>query len=187
MTSTKLQILDIAENLIRQYGLNGMSYKHISEAIGMQKASIHHHYPKKEDLVEALLNRCDTIYGNNYRSIVESNISAPEKLQQLADIFRDGLVKQQLCLVGTFSADLNSLQDNSKEILEKTIKNTVHIFSKAFKQGKDDGSLTFDQDATDVAYLYYSFLIGTQVSARAFGGDELFTKTAIQMIKTWIV
>jgi TetR/AcrR family transcriptional repressor of nem operon len=35
-----------------------MSYKHISEAVGIRKASVHHHLPKKENLVDELLERC---------------------------------------------------------------------------------------------------------------------------------
>ncbi len=186
MINTKTEILDVAELLIRQYGLNGMSYKHISDVVGIKKASIHHHYPKKENLVEALLNRCDTFYGNNYKSIVENDSSAPEKLKELANVFRDGLEKQQLCLVGTFSADLNSLHDNSRKILEVTIKNTVDIFAKAFKKGRDDGSLKFDGDTLEVAYLYYSFLLGSQISARAYGGSESFKRVTDVMISCWI-
>ncbi len=186
MVSTKIKILDVAEALIRQYGLNGMSYKHISDAVGVQKASIHHHYPKKENLVEALLNRCDILYGNNYRSIVDNSTTAPMKLKDLAGIFKDGLEKQQLCLVGTFSADLNSLHDNSRKILENTIRNTVIIFSKAFRQGMEDGSLKFDGEAVEVAYVYYSFLLGAQISARAYGGSGSFTRATELIISSWI-
>jgi len=67
-------------------------------------------------------------YGNNYQHIVEGPEPAPEKLRQLAGVFKDGLQKEQLCLVGAISTDLNTLQGNSRSILEETIQNTVDIY-----------------------------------------------------------
>jgi len=52
---TRTRILDTAQDLVQRIGANAMSYQHISEAVGIRKASIHHHFPKKEDLLEALI------------------------------------------------------------------------------------------------------------------------------------
>ena len=86
MNNTKNQILDVAEDLIQKVGLNAMSYKHISEIIGIRKASIHHHFPKKEDLVDELLKRCEVSYGDRYRKIADGKGTASEKRRQLAAI-----------------------------------------------------------------------------------------------------
>ena len=54
---TKTAILDAAQDLIQRVGANAMSYQHISEAVGIRKASIHHHFPSKETLLEELIGR----------------------------------------------------------------------------------------------------------------------------------
>ena len=176
MTDTRTKILDVAEELIQGVGVNAMSYKHISDAVGIRKASIHHHFPKKDDLVDELLNRCQNSYGENYTSIVAGKETAPEKLRQLAGVFRDGLVKKKLCLVGSISTDRNTLQDSSCKILETNIDNTVAIFSKVFFQGREEKSLSFTGTEADAAYAFLSFLIGTQIVARVQGGEEFFEK-----------
>ena len=71
MSETRTKILDVADDLVQRIGLNAMSYKHISDAVGIRKASIHHHFSKKEDLVNALLERCAISYGDRYQQIVE--------------------------------------------------------------------------------------------------------------------
>ncbi|MBI9101590.1 MAG: TetR/AcrR family transcriptional regulator [Spirochaetales bacterium] len=185
MIDTKNQILEVAEDLIRRQGLNAMSYQHISDAVGIRKASIHHHFPKKNNLVEALLTRCQNSYGNSYKTIVEGPGTAPAKLRLLAGIFAEGLVKQQLCLVGTISSDLNTLQDNSRMVLESTIKNTVDIYKHAFTQGREERSLTFSDTDENMAYAYYSFLLGAQISARAHGGVESFNCATEALISSW--
>jgi TetR/AcrR family transcriptional repressor of nem operon len=172
MNDTRTKILDVAEELIQRVGCNAMSYKHISEAIGIRKASIHHHFSKKENLVDELLKRCRTSYGGNYQKIVDGAGNAPEKLRQIVGIFEEGLKKRQLCLVGTMSADLNTLQDSSRTILEATIQNTVKIFMIAFKQGREEGSLSFAGSDEEVAYAFFSFLVGTQITARVYGGQK---------------
>ncbi len=175
MNNTRTKILDVAESLIQQVGCNAMSYKHISEVIGIRKASIHHHFQKKEHLVDELLRRCQISYGSNYQQIVSNSGSAPEKLRRLAGVFEDGLKKRQLCLVGTMSADLNTLKPSSREILEATIKNTVRIYTTAFKQGREEGSLTFAGTDEEAANAFFSFLIGTQITSRAYGGVSSFS------------
>jgi TetR/AcrR family transcriptional repressor of nem operon len=118
----------VAEDLIQRVGLNAMSYKHISDAVGIRKASIHHHFPQKKDMVDALLLRCETTYGNHYKTIVDGNSPAPEKLKQLAQVFADGAVKGKLCLVGMISSDMNTLEPGSCRILENTMQETIDIF-----------------------------------------------------------
>jgi len=186
MNDTRRKILDVAEELIQRVGLNAMSYKHISDAVGIRKASIHHHFQKKEDLVNELLERCRESYGMNYRKIVEGTGSAPEKLRALAGVFEDGLRKQQLCFVGTISSDLNTLQDNSCRILETTIQGTVDIFLVPFEQGRKDGSLSFAGTDREAAYAFFSFLLGAQIATRAHGGKKSFRRATEAILSGWI-
>ncbi len=185
MDDTRTKILEVAEDLVQRVGLNAMSYKHISDAVGIRKPSIHHHFPKKADLVDALLERCHISYGGEYLGIVEESGSAPEKLRKLAKVFEEGLQKQQLCLVGMISSDLNTLQDNSRGILEETIRKTVDIFFIAFKQGRDEGSLVFKGTVRDTSHAFLSFLIGAQITARAYGGVDAFRTATEAIISNW--
>lgn len=176
MNDTRTRILDVAEDLIQRVGLNAMSYKHISDAVGIRKASIHYHFPKKENLVDALLKRCHLSYGGDYKAIVDKINRAPEKLRQLAGVFEDGLRKRQLCFVGMISSDMDTLQGSSCRILEETIQGTVDIFSVAFRQGLEEASLSFAGTDEEAAYSFFSFLLGAQIAARAHGGPRSFRR-----------
>ena len=57
----------------------------------------------------------------------------------------------------------------------------MDIFSAAFKQGREEGSLTFKGTDQETAYAFFSFLVGAQVAARVKGGAEGF-KTATEII-----
>jgi TetR/AcrR family transcriptional repressor of nem operon len=185
MNNTRTKILEVAKDLIQRVGLNAMSYKHISDTIGIRKASIHHHFPKKENLVDELLRECQISYGSNYQQIVDGAGTAPDKLRQLASVFADGLQKEQLCLVGAISTDLNTLQDSSCCILEETIRNTVDIFAVTFKQGQKEGTLIFKGTVEEAAYAFFSFLIGLQISVRVYGGIKSFHSATEAIISGW--
>jgi TetR/AcrR family transcriptional repressor of nem operon len=175
----------VAEDLIQRVGLNAMSYKHISDAVGIRKASIHHHFPKKKDMVDALLERCEITYGTNYRQIVDGTGSAPEKLRQIAKVFEDGVVSDKLCLVGMISSDCSTLEENSCLVLEKTLQRTIDIFSMVFIQGSEERSLVFAGAYKDAAYAYFSLLVGLQIAARVKGGAGAFATAAEVIISSW--
>lgn len=185
MTDTKTNILDVAEDLIRRVGVNAMSYKHISDAVGIRKASIHYHYPQKRDMVDALLCRCEMTYGGRFQAIVGQVCSAPEKLRLIAGVFADGLRNDKLCLVGMISSDMHTLGDTSRGILEKTLQGMVDNFSIAFRQGRDEGSLVFVGTEEVAAYAFFSFLVGAQIAARVKGGVEAFGEATEMMIRSW--
>src|SRR4051794_36242328 len=50
-------ILDVAQELLQTRGYNAISYQDIADRIGIRKASIHHHFPNKSDLAQALVRR----------------------------------------------------------------------------------------------------------------------------------
>ncbi len=187
MNDTKNQILDAAEDLIQRGGINAMSYKHISEVVGIRKASIHHHFPKKKDMVNALLSRCGDSYGLRYLTIVETRKKAPGKLRQLAGVFAEGLNTDKLCLVGMISSDRNTLESTSCEILEKTLQSTIECFSIAFTQGRTEGSLVFSGTDEGAAYAFFSFLVGAQIAARVKGGESAFKASTETIIRGWEV
>ena len=55
--------MDVAQDLIQRRGVNGMSFQDISDAVEIRKASIHHHFASKQDLVEALVTRYRADFG----------------------------------------------------------------------------------------------------------------------------
>ena len=57
-SSKREEIIRVAQSLIIAGGYNAFSYADISKVVGIQNASIHHHFPSKVDLVVAA--RCSS-------------------------------------------------------------------------------------------------------------------------------
>ena len=57
MTGTAEKLIAETARLIVNRGYNGFSYADLAERFGIRKASIHHHFPSKADLVVAVVER----------------------------------------------------------------------------------------------------------------------------------
>lgn len=53
--NTRQQLLDSASALVRRQGYGAVSYADLADAVGIKPASIHHHFPAKDDLGAALV------------------------------------------------------------------------------------------------------------------------------------
>lgn len=56
-TGTRGRILDAAEDLFAAQGFSGVSVREIAGAVGLNQASIYNHFPSKQALYEAVLDR----------------------------------------------------------------------------------------------------------------------------------
>lgn len=80
--SKRDQILDIAERGYRQGGFAGISFRDIAAALDMKSASVHYHFPHKEDLGKAVVER--------YTENLLDSLGAPDSAD---DTVRDRLVR----------------------------------------------------------------------------------------------
>jgi TetR/AcrR family transcriptional regulator, transcriptional repressor for nem operon len=175
---TKTALLDCAQDLIQRVGVNAMSYKDISDEVGIRKASIHYHFPKKEDLILALLSRCRCDYDAMYNAIVASDHPAKEKLQMISNIFAGSLREGKVCVVGMLSMEFESLGECSREAVARSIDSSSKIYERVFVQGVEEGIFPKRTDTYSAAHGYFSFLIGNQILSRCTNDTEQFKQTS---------
>jgi TetR/AcrR family transcriptional repressor of nem operon len=182
-TDTKTAILDCAANLIQKVGVNAVSYNDISKIVGIRKASIHHHYPKKDDLLIALLDSYRQNYGAKYAEVVYSDLSAKEKLAGIAKIFENSLNENKICLVGMMSSERESLSQEIQTIIKDSVCKATTLYEKIFIQGKSEGTIAENVDTRGAAYTFLSFLVGSQIFMRSSDNIEGFSFATEQYIK----
>jgi TetR/AcrR family transcriptional repressor of nem operon len=173
---TKSELLDAAQELIQRVGVKGMSYQDLRQEVGIQKASIHYHFPKKEDLVEALILRCGRDYGDCYRSVASSEKSVMSKLEDLAGIFENSLKQGKVCTAGMLSVEIATLSERLREVLQDTIRGSVSLIESIFIQGVADRTFPKSLDTAEAAMAYHDFLLGTQIMARCLESPEHFQR-----------
>jgi TetR/AcrR family transcriptional regulator, lmrAB and yxaGH operons repressor len=89
--------------LFRQYGYDGATLARISEATGLGKASLYHHFPGgKDEMVQAVMDYLERWLAENVLPSLQGDGSALEKLQRMCDrlseLYEAG---QQPCMSAT--------------------------------------------------------------------------------------
>ena len=172
---TRTNIMDVAQDLIQRRGVNGMSFQDISDAVKIRKASIHHHFASKQDLVEALLVRYRAEFGVLLTEILDSRAKAKGKLLRYGALFEGTLQagnQDKSCLCGMLAAEVFSLDDGPVHSVKGFMQDNVKFLTKVLKEGKKDGSLAIRGNVEDSASMILAAFEGGLLVARADGGPE---------------
>ena len=172
---TRTNIMDVAQDLIQRRGVNGMSFQDISDAVKIRKASIHHHFASKQDLVEALLVRYRAEFGVLLTEIFDSRVKAKGKLLRYGALFEGTLQagnQDKSCLCGMLAAEVFSLDDGPVHSVKGFMQDNVKFLTKVLKEGKKDGSLAIRGNVEDSASMILAAFEGGLLVARADGGPE---------------
>ena len=106
------EILDVAEKMARTGGYNGFSFREIAKQVGIKAASVHYHFPGKDDLGTAVARR----YADRFLAALgppDSDAFTPaELLHRYVDAYRRSIAEEDLmCLCGMFGAEIASLPE----------------------------------------------------------------------------
>lgn len=183
---TKTAIMDAAQELIQRGGANTMSYQHISDAIGIRKASIHHHFPTKEHLIEAVIQRYATYFLGIVDGIVESKLDPAAKLRTYAGLFEATLCEgkqDKACLCGMLGAELTTLGNPAAAGVRRFYRDNETRLAKILEEGLNNGVFHFKGDSKLVAAVIFSLLEGGALIVRAEGGHKRLHTMVEQTIK----
>ena len=178
VADTKVRILDVAQDLIQRHGLNAMSFQDLSDAVGIRKASVHHHFPSKDAMVSALLVRYVGAFNEVVQDILRSQVSGKTKLKRYCKLFLSTLESgkhEKSCLCGMLAAEILSLDKESLELVRSFMRGSVGYIREMIRTGVDDGSLASHSDVAGTAEMVLATLEGGFLVARCDGGPKQFS------------
>lgn len=184
-TNTKNFILDVAQDLIQRLGVNGMSYQDISEKVGIKKASVHTHFPKKDDLLIALLDRFSDRFSRRLEGILASGDSPEDKLRRYCQMFEETLCsgsQDKACLCGMLGAEWASLNAPILERVRSFYRFNEEKLAILLKQGRQAGSFHFSGEVETMASLIFGLLEGGILVARVQGKADRFHSVIEQLM-----
>jgi len=94
MSISRDQILVSAAQVFRQKGYHGASMADIAEAVGLQKATLYHHFGSKQEILAELLDRALDIVTENMTKALERGGSPEEKLKVAMRLYLQMLCEQ---------------------------------------------------------------------------------------------
>ena len=112
------QILSAAEERVRNVGYNAVSFRDLASDVGVKSSSVHYHFPQKEDLGLALLERYQENFKRGLDLINIDQLGPVKSLEAFMKLFSDALiVGDKICLCAMMGAEVNGLPPSLKSAL----------------------------------------------------------------------
>ena len=181
-TDTAARILEVAERLVQVQGFNAFSYADISGELRIRKASLHHHFPTKAALGQALITRYHHRFVEALGGIRRDYQDARTRLAKYAELYRQVLRKQRMCLCGVLAADFETLPRPMRERVVEFFKVNEAWLTGVLEEGRRAKVLRFQGSASGTAAFLVSSLEGAMLVARSYGKVSRFESVAKKLI-----
>ncbi|MEM9419646.1 MAG: TetR/AcrR family transcriptional regulator, partial [Planctomycetota bacterium] len=178
-----------AQDLVQRRGLNAMSFQDLSEAVGIRKASVHYHFPSKDDMVVKLLARYRERFAQSVQHILDSQHNGAEKLKRYAALFAEPLREaphDRGCLCGMLAAEMLTLNGPAADAVLAFFAENHDWIKRILDEGTQDGTLAVVGSSKSSAQFILSSLEGALLIARTQGGLKRMqsaTKTLLQLFR----
>lgn len=174
ISNTREQIIDKAFQLMLQRGLNGFSYRDISEPLGVKNAAIHYHFPNKMDLIKALIDENHLVLRRSTSEFMAYGGPARPQLEGLfAFTMNQCQCGRPICMVGALAIDYDDLTDEIKNASDRFMKDSVNWLTRVMEIGRDQEEFHFDGEAMSKAVSILAMIQGARQMARVHGLDYL--------------
>ncbi|TPK95514.1 MULTISPECIES: TetR/AcrR family transcriptional regulator [unclassified Mesorhizobium] len=170
-SNTADDILAAARSFIVAGGYNGFSYADIAEVVGIRKASIHHHFPSKVDLVQTLVRRYleDAVTG---MTELERNVpESPRLLRTYAGFWAQCIedASRPICVCALLASELPALPPEVAVEVRAYFQFLSGWLTGVIERGAAQGTLTIAAAPRVEAEAFMATVHGAMISARAYG------------------
>jgi TetR/AcrR family transcriptional regulator, transcriptional repressor for nem operon len=175
--STREALLRAAEHLVRTRGYSAFSYADLAAAVGIRKASIHHHFPAKADLGCALVNDYITRFEQVCADIDRSSQSSSNRLKAYGAVYATSIRDGLLCLCGMLATELTVLPDEVADRVRAFFSAQIKWLRSIIAEGQKRGEFNQARKVKQAADTTLSALQGAMLLAWATHEPKLVSRT----------
>ena len=183
-TDTKSQLLAEAETLVRRQGYAAFSYADLAERVGIRKASIHHHFPTKEDLGMAVIDAYLDRFVAALEHLSDRPVNAKAKLVAYGKFFYESLQDGLMPLCGALISDVAYLPPSMQNRVMRFFQIHLAWLEKTLNEATLTPTPKTEAAAKHNAVLLLSTLQGASVVARALEDPSIIKSTYKQALES---
>lgn len=170
-------ILQAAENMIRRGGYNSFSFRDIATKVGIKSASVHYHFPTKQDLGAAVALYYIENFINALGNPNEIHSSGKNPIDSYITAFRAALTEDKgMCLCGILAAETNALPEHVIAATKVFFVRNIQWLEKAYQ------CLGHTENSNAAAIQTVSLLEGAMISSHAMN-DISYFDAAVKLLK----
>lgn len=176
------EIIKRSNELLARGGYDSFSYADIAELVQVRKASIHHHFPTKADLVKVTVARhCEAI-RQGLRSMDES---IPDPLVRLETYCRWWASCIQasappICICALLAAELPSIPAEVADLVQEHFRELSAWLTAVIEEGRSTGRIGVTVEPASEGLAFMASIHGAMLAARALGDPGVFSQICEQ-------
>jgi len=176
MSETVDKILDCAERDVRLKGFHAVSFRDIAAELGIKSASVHYHFPKKEDLGLALIERYSNRVFDALASKEDQASSPQDYVDAMVEVYRNALEESdRICLCGMLGAESAGLPATMADAVAKFFNQNVEWLEERLPS---DVPM---KERKARASSIVSILQGSMMMANSMGDRSFFNQAVSQI------
>jgi TetR/AcrR family transcriptional repressor of nem operon len=175
-SSTADAILACARTLIVAGGYNGFSYADIADVVGVRKASIHHHFPSKVDLVQALVVQHRQATEDGFGKLQQAIPDSLGQLRAYAGYWQKCIadLSAPFCVCALLAGELPVLPEAVALAVRSYFRFLSGWMAATLARGVEQGTIQLTASPQVEAEVFMATVHGAMLSARAYGDTAVF-------------
>lgn len=125
MSQTRERLLDHAEQLLLRGGAGAGSFRELAKATGLKSASVHYHFPTKDHLIAAVVQRYSAVMMDTLGRPDDRDEAPRDRVSRLTDIYIARLTEEGGCLCAVLSAAPDALGPMGQDALQTHYQDLV--------------------------------------------------------------
>jgi TetR/AcrR family transcriptional regulator, transcriptional repressor for nem operon len=167
------ELIDGAKELIQTRGIGEFSYGALAATIGIKAPSIHHHFPRKEQLVAEVAAHYAKDFDASVRKI--RGASAVTRIVAYADLYANTAKSGRTCLCGAIATEWTSVGPEAQAVVDQFFSEQVNWLRHQILDGQRSGEICGDGlSPLKLARVIFAALQGSLLLARS---DRAFANT----------
>jgi len=159
---------------MREGGYHGFSFREIAADVGIKSASVHHHFPAKEDLASAVVDDYTERLIETLGDPCDPRQATTALLERYVGLFRHALIDdQRMCLCGLLGSETRALPDRVGAGTRNFFRRHIEWLTNVFHA---DASQTDRAAAEDKAMRFVASLEGALLVAQSLGDTDVFER-----------
>jgi TetR/AcrR family transcriptional repressor of nem operon len=179
---TRDALVQAAESLMRTKGYAAFSYADLAEQVGIRKASIHHHFPTKEDLGIAIVEEYIARVRTEFDRIEVAHDDLQGRLNAYVVAFRASSEGGLLPLCGALAAEMAALPSGLQKLTHRFFDMQLKWLTSILDQGMTKGEIGPSSKTRQKAFFLLSALEGASFINWATKENDVIADNLIQLI-----
>ena len=153
LTNRQEQIIKEAINLIDEKGIQGLTIKNLSKAIGISEPGIYRHFESKFHILAEILDEFKNNTQKFNQQLMQSNLNSLQKIEKIYQTHFDLFIKNPAIISVIFAEEIfnndKTLYKKNNEILQAN----ENLISQIIEEGQNAGEIKSEIDKKQIATI----------------------------------